>query len=47
MTEKETIEILADFDLQVAAKADGAYQSTIGKMACDIAISALEEMEGE
>ena len=30
MTEKEAIKILADFDLQVAAKADGAYQSTIG-----------------
>lgn len=45
MTEKEAIEILADFDLQVAAKADGAYQSTIGKMACDIAIQALEEIQ--
>ena len=45
MRENEVIKILADFDLQVAAKADGAYQSTIGKMACDIAISALREIQ--
>lgn len=45
MTEKEAIEILADFDLQVTAKADGAYQSTIGKMACEVAIKALEEVQ--
>ena len=33
MDYKEAIEILKDFDRQVRAKADGAYQSTIGKMA--------------
>lgn len=45
MDYKEAIEILKDFDSQVSAKADGAYQSTIGKMACDIAISAMQELE--
>lgn len=45
MTEHEAILVLKDFDKQVAAKADGAYQSTIGKMACDMAISALEEIQ--
>lgn len=45
MTEKEAIEVLKDFDSQVSAKADGAYQSTIGKMACDTAINALEEIQ--
>lgn len=45
MTEQEAIWVLKDFDKQVAAKADGAYQSTIGKMACDVAISALEEIQ--
>lgn len=45
MTEKEAIKILADFDLQVAAKADVAYQTTMGKMACDMAIQALEEIQ--
>ena len=39
------IEVLKDFDKQVTAKADGAYQSTIGKMACDTAIKALEEVQ--
>lgn len=45
MTENEAIEVLKDFDKQVTAKADGAYQSTIGKMACDTAIKALEEVQ--
>ena len=45
MTENEAIEVLKDFDKQVTAKADGAYQSTIGKMACDMAIKALEEVQ--
>ena len=45
MTENEAIEVLKDFDKQVTAKADGAYQSTIGKMACDMAINALEEVQ--
>ncbi len=45
MTENEAIEVLKDFDKQVTAKADGAYQSTIGKMACDRAIKALEEVQ--
>lgn len=45
MTEKEAIKILANFDLQVAVKAYGAYQSTIGKMACNMAIQALEEIQ--
>ena len=45
MTENEAIEVLNDFDKQVTAKADGAYQSTIGKMACDTAIKALEEVQ--
>lgn len=43
MTEQEAIEILKDFNKQVSAKADGAYQSTIGEMACKVAISALEK----
>ena len=43
MTENETIEILKDFDKQVSA--NGAYQSTIGEMACKVAISALEEIQ--
>lgn len=45
MNENEAIEVLKDFDKQVTAKADGAYQSTIGKMACDTAIKALEEVQ--
>ena len=45
MNENEAIEVLKDFDKQVTAKADGAYQSTIGKMACDTAIRALEEVQ--
>lgn len=45
MRENEAIEVLKDFDQQVTAKADGAYQSTIGKMACDTAIKALEEVQ--
>lgn len=45
MNEQEAIEILKDFDKQVSAKADGAYQSTIGKMACEAAIAALEEIQ--
>lgn len=45
MDYQEAIEILKDFDSQVSAKADGAYQSTIGKMACDFAISAMQELQ--
>ncbi|MGN0398865.1 MAG: hypothetical protein ACI4EO_01940 [Blautia sp.] len=39
----EAIEVLKDFDSQVNAKADGAYQTRIEKMACDIGISVIQE----
>ena len=45
MTENEAIRVLKDFDAQVTAKADGAYQTNIGKMACDAAIKALEDVQ--
>lgn len=45
MTEQEAIEVLNNFDMQVSAKADGAYQSTIGKMACEVAAMALIEIQ--
>lgn len=45
MTENEAIEVLKDFGKQVTAKADGAYQTDVGKMACDTAIKALEEVQ--
>ena len=45
MRENEAIEVLKDFGKQVSVKADGAYQSTIGKKACDVAIKALEEVQ--
>ena len=45
MNYQEAIEILKNFDSQVSAKTDGAYQTTIGKMACDIAISAMQELK--
>lgn len=45
MKENEAIEVLKDFGKQVSVKADGAYQSTIGKKACDVAINALEEVQ--
>lgn len=45
MTENEAIEVLKDFGKQVSAKADGAYQSTIGEKACNVAINALEEVQ--
>ena len=45
MMENEAIEVLKDFDKQVSSKADGAYQSTIGKKACEVAIKALEEVQ--
>ena len=45
MTENEAIEVLKDFGKQVSVKADGAYQSTIGEKACDIAIKALKEIQ--
>ena len=45
MTEQEAIEVLSDFNKEVSAKADGAYQSTIGEMACTVAIKALEEIK--
>lgn len=43
MNNQQAIEVLSDFDKQASAKADGAYQSTIGKMACDLAIVALKK----
>ena len=45
MKENEAIEVLKDFGNQVSVKADGAYQSTIGEKACDVAIKALEEVQ--
>lgn len=45
MTPEEAIEILGDFEKQAKAKADGAYQTNVGKMACDMAISALKEIQ--
>lgn len=45
MTDNEAIEVLKDFGKQVSVKADGAYQSTIGEKACDVAIKALEEVQ--
>lgn len=42
---QEAIEILSNFDMQVTAKADGAYQTTIGEKACKYAIDALKEFE--
>lgn len=45
MTEQEATEVLSDFNKQVSAKADGAYQSTIGEMACKVAIKALQEIQ--
>ena len=45
MNENEAIEVLKDFDKQVTAKADGAYQTDAGKMACDTAIKALVEVQ--
>ncbi len=45
MTESEAIRVLKSFDAQVTAKADGAYQTNIGKMACDVAIKALEDVQ--
>ena len=45
MTESEAIEVLNNFDMQVSAKADGAYQSTIGETACKVAVKALSEIQ--
>ena len=45
MTPEEAIEILGDFGKQVKAKADGAYQTNVGKMACDMAIEAIKEVQ--
>lgn len=45
MTENEAIEVLNNFDMQVSAKADGAYQTTIGEMACKVAVKALTEIK--
>lgn len=45
MTEQEAIWVLKDFDKQVTVKANGAYQSTVGEMACKVAITALEELQ--
>ena len=47
MTENEVIEVLKDFGKQVSVKADGAYQSTIGKKACDVAIRSLKKVARE
>lgn len=41
---QNVIEILSNFDMQVSAKADGAYQSTTGEKACKYAVAALEEL---
>lgn len=43
MDNQQAIEILKDFNSQVSEKADGTHQSTIGKMACDLAVMALEK----
>lgn len=43
MDNQSAIQILKDFDSQVSVKADGAYQTTVGKMACDLAVAALEK----
>ena len=45
MTPEEAIEILGDFGKQAKAKADGAYQTNVGKMACDMAIEAIKEIQ--
>lgn len=45
MTEQEAIWVLKDFDKQVTVKANGAYQSTVGEMACKVAITALEVIQ--
>lgn len=47
MTESEAIDVLKDFGKQVSVKADGAYQSTIGKKACDVAIRSLKKVARE
>lgn len=43
MTENEVIDVLNNFDKQVTVKADGAYQTNVGEMACKVAIKALEK----
>lgn len=45
MTRDEAIIVLKDFNKQVTSKADGAYQSTIVKMACKVAVADLEEIQ--
>lgn len=45
MNENKAIEILNHFDMQVSAKADGAYQTNIGKVACMVAVKALSEIQ--
>ena len=45
MKENEAIEVLKDFGKQVTVKADGAYQSTIGQKACNVAIEALTNIQ--
>lgn len=45
MTRDEAIIVLKDFNKQVTSKANGAYQSTIGKMACEVSVTALEEIK--
>lgn len=45
MNYNEAIEVLNNFDMQVSAKANGAYQSAIGGMACKIAVKALSEIQ--
>lgn len=45
MKENEAIEVLSDFNKQVTAKADGAYQTNNGEMACKVAVKALEEIQ--
>lgn len=43
MDKQKAIEVLKNFDMQVCAKADGVYQTNIGKETCNIAISAIEK----
>lgn len=45
MTYSEAIEVLSDFGKQAHAKADGAYQTNDGAMACIIAIDAIRDLQ--
>lgn len=43
MTKSDAINILINFDKQVIAKADGAYQTKKGKDACSIGADAIKK----